>query len=76
MMPLALVMVSCDSIALMSASCDADRTINDTINSLGQHDQNEVQHDSFVHDTILVPALVLHDANDLANGTNALLRSR
>ena len=44
-----------------------------TIHSLGQDDLNEVKHDYFGNLTPLVPALALHDASGVINGTIAFL---
>ena len=44
--------------------------------SLGQDDENEVQHDIFGHVTPLVQLTVYLDTDRFVNGTTALLRSR
>ena len=46
------------------------------LHSLGQDDQNEVQHDFFGQVTALVLVSALHDANRTVNGTTTSLRSR
>ena len=44
--------------------------------SLGQDDQNKVQHDFFGHVTPFVSALASHDVDSVINGTILFLRSR
>ena len=46
------------------------------LHSLGQHDQNEVQHDLFVHVMPLTLDLTSSDADGVMNGFITFLRSR
>ena len=46
------------------------------LHSLGQDDQNEVQHYIFGHVTAWVPALASHDISGVNNGIIAFPRSR
>ena len=46
------------------------------MHSLGQDDQNDLQHDFFGHVTLLTLAWALHDADSIANGTTAFLKLR
>ena len=46
------------------------------LHSLGQDNQNEVQHDSFGNVMPLALVLLLHNANDIINSSTEFLLSR
>ena len=46
------------------------------LQSLGQDDENEVQHGCFGHELSLALALVLYDADSFTDGMTLLFRSR
>ena len=51
------------SLALVPALCGTDSITNSTMHSLGQDNQNEVQHDFFGHVTPLSPVSTSESAN-------------
>ena len=75
-MPLALVIVSCEAMALVSASCDVDSTINGAIAFLRSIWSEWSTHEFLGHVSPLGPILASCDAPCVVNGTTAFLRSR
>ena len=76
MRPLTLGLVSRDAITLVSVSCDVESTINVSLHSLGQDDQNDVQNDFLGHVSPLGPALASCHADSVFNIPTTFLRSR
>ena len=76
MMPLALMLASCDDIPLVSGLCDADSIINGTQEFLRPRWWKWGATCHFGHVTPLLPACASYDTKSIVNSTIALLRSR
>ena len=74
MIPLALMLVSCDATALVSASCDVENPINGTTGFLRSRWSKWCATWLSCHVTPLKPALAPYNVDSVVNGTIAFLR--